>query len=109
MFINGGSDLFSATKTLYLDNAIIDKGGTSKIGQNFLGGEQYVGRLQDHYFYDQVLSNREIVELYTGKLPEVLTQTTCRCPSDYPRIKPFESHLCIKNGFPDDTSNKFLI
>lgn len=109
MFVNGGSDLFTATQTLYLESSIIDNGGSSRIGQNFLGNEQYVGRLQDHYFYKGILDNREIVEMYTGKLPELLTQTECRCPPDYPRVKPFENHLCIKNGFPDDTSNEFLI
>ncbi|CAD5123124.1 DgyrCDS11497 [Dimorphilus gyrociliatus] len=105
LFINGGLDLFSATQTIFLDSSIVDKGGTSKIGQNSMGNEQFVGRLQDIYFYHQVLTNREIIELYTGKLPEIPTQTKCRCPPDYPRVKPFFDHLCIKNGFPDDTKD----
>ncbi|KAK3603067.1 hypothetical protein CHS0354_015760 [Potamilus streckersoni] len=50
----------------------------------------------------------EIAEDYSGVLPKLRVQSSCRCPSAYPRVSPLKAHYCIKNGVPDNTENDLL-
>ena len=50
--------------------------------------------------------SREIEEVYNGSLPEVRSQSSCRCPPTHPRTVPDLTHFCIHNGVPDNTVDK---
>lgn len=43
-------------------------------------------------------TRREIAAVYSGVFPPVRIQSECRCPGTYPRVKPGQTHFCIKNG-----------
>ncbi|XP_033110841.1 usherin-like [Anneissia japonica] len=106
-FINGLEADGTAFDTKTLLGQILDSSnGQTRIGQRISGSNQYVGRMQDFYFYQYTLTNREIEELATGVFPEVHVQSDCRCPDSHPRINPVESRYCIPNGVSDTTSDQ---
>ena len=72
------------------------------------GTYQFLGRIQDFYFYGVTLTNREIEQEYSGIFPELRVQSECRCPASHPRVKPLKIHYCIKNGEPDNTNEDSL-
>ncbi|EGV92554.1 Usherin [Cricetulus griseus] len=47
------------------------------------------------------LTNREILELFSGDLPPLHIQPHCRCPGSHPRVHPLAQQYCIPNG-PED-------
>ncbi|ESN90081.1 hypothetical protein HELRODRAFT_91040 [Helobdella robusta] len=47
------------------------------------GLNQFIGRIQDFRFYDDALSNREIVQIHTGLLPISRIQSNCFCPASH--------------------------
>lgn len=49
---------------------------------------------------------REISEVYSSVLPVVRILNECRCPDDYPRIKPGKETICVRNGFPLDNGDE---
>ena len=51
---------------------------------------------------------REVIQVYSGELPEVRIQTSCRCPPTHPRIRPLHTRYCIRNGVPDNTGDEVL-
>lgn len=105
IFINGPGPNLTATTTVNLVRPVSDTIGTYRVGQNKNGTSQFVGRIQDFIIYTVALSNREISQLYTGVLPAVRVQSECQCPSTYPREKPGQTQLCIKNGVIPDTAD----
>ncbi|KAJ8400311.1 hypothetical protein AAFF_G00396940 [Aldrovandia affinis] len=79
-----------------------------RIGQSFNGSNQFMGRMQDFRFYPMTLTNREIVEVFSGSLPHLHTQSECRCPPSHPRVHPLVERYCIANGAEDTTNNRVL-
>uniref|UniRef100_A0A3P9BUF9 Usherin n=1 Tax=Maylandia zebra TaxID=106582 RepID=A0A3P9BUF9_9CICH len=51
---------------------------------------------------------REIVELYSGVLPELHVQSECRCPPTHPRVHPLIERYCIPNAVEDTTNDRVL-
>ncbi|XP_071962430.1 usherin-like isoform X2 [Antedon mediterranea] len=106
-FINGLEADGTAFDTRTLLGEIVDvNNGQTRVGQRVTGSDQYIGRMQDFYFYQYTLTNREIEQLATGTFPEVHVQSDCRCPDSHPRINPVESRYCIPNGVSDTTSDQ---
>lgn len=46
---------------------------------------------------------REIVELYSGVLPELHVQSECRCPPSHPRVHPLVERYSITTSHADNT------
>ncbi|KAL1769870.1 usherin, partial [Sigmodon hispidus] len=63
--------------------------------------EQFIGRMQDFRLYNVSLTNREILELFSGALPHLHIQPHCRCPGSHPRVHPLVQQYCIPNGADD--------
>ncbi|KAG7266034.1 hypothetical protein CRUP_020336 [Coryphaenoides rupestris] len=78
------------------------------VGLSSNGTNQFNGRMQDFRFYPAALTNREIVELHTGVLPRLHTQSECRCPPSHPRVHPLVERYCIPNAVEDTTANRVL-
>ncbi|KAJ3593676.1 hypothetical protein NHX12_006010, partial [Muraenolepis orangiensis] len=78
------------------------------VGLSSNGTNQFVGRMQDFRFYPAALTNREIVELYTGVLPRLHAQPECRCPPSHPRVHPLVERYCIPNAVEDTTEDRVL-
>ncbi|XP_013386515.1 usherin-like [Lingula anatina] len=109
VFLNGLGVGFAASDTYTLAGQIHNGTATEvRVGQAVNGSDQFLGRLQGFRFYPVTLTNREIEEVSSGVLPSVHLQTACRCPPSHPRVKPFRSRFCIKNGVPDNTINQVL-
>uniref|UniRef100_A0A4W6FW95 Usherin n=1 Tax=Lates calcarifer TaxID=8187 RepID=A0A4W6FW95_LATCA len=72
------------------------------------GSNQFIGRMQDFRFYPATLTNREIVEVYSGVLPELHVQSECRCPPSHPRVHPLVERYCIPNAVEDTTNDRVL-
>ncbi|NXO10183.1 USH2A protein, partial [Oriolus oriolus] len=96
------------SRTLMGIVADTDADGTVQIGQSFTGLEQFVGRMQDFRFYPVALTNREILEVFSGKFPHLHTQSECRCPGSHPRVHPLIQRYCIPNGADDTTNDRVL-
>ncbi|TNN67180.1 Usherin [Liparis tanakae] len=52
--------------------------------------------------------DREIVEVYSGVLPDLHAQSECRCPPSHPKVHPLVERYCIANGVEDTTSDRVL-
>ncbi|KAF5890044.1 usherin isoform X1, partial [Clarias magur] len=50
----------------------------------------------------------EIEEVYSGALPLLHAQTSCRCLPTHPRAHPVVERYCIPNGAEDTTNNRLL-
>ncbi|XP_078412490.1 usherin [Cetorhinus maximus] len=109
-FINGLEEDNTAFDTQLLTEQISDATTNAVIwiGQSLNGSEQFIGRMQDLRFYQTALSNREIHEVFSGKLPFIHTQTNCRCPGTHPRVHPLVQRYCIPNGAHDTTNDRVL-
>ncbi|XP_071790086.1 usherin-like isoform X2 [Asterias amurensis] len=105
-FINGLAADGTALDTQTLQGQMYDESNAIvRVGQRLTEGNQYLGRMQDFFVFQDTLTNREIVELATGSFPGVHAQSECRCPDSHPRINPLEDRLCLKNGEPDTTDD----
>jgi len=71
-----------------LSGSINDPGGIVRIGQSYAGSDQYEGLMQDVFVYTQALTNREVIEAFTGVLPPEYVASHCRCPPTHPKIYP---------------------
>uniref|UniRef100_A0A8D0L665 Usherin n=1 Tax=Sphenodon punctatus TaxID=8508 RepID=A0A8D0L665_SPHPU len=109
-FINGLEDDNTSFDSRILDGPIADPtaDGTLQIGQNLNGLEQFVGRMQDFRWYQTTLTNRDILEVFSGKFPYLHTQSECRCPGSHPRVHPLVQRYCIPNGADDTTNDRVL-
>ncbi|XP_070688414.1 usherin [Pempheris klunzingeri] len=86
----------------------ISEDGAMWVGLSSNGSNQFIGWMQDFRFYPATLTNREIVEVYSGVLPELHTQSECRCPPSHPRVHPLVERYCIPNGIEDITNDRVL-
>eukprot|EP00058_Branchiostoma_floridae_P024730 XP_002610220.1 hypothetical protein BRAFLDRAFT_76999 [Branchiostoma floridae] len=107
IFIDGTESDGTPYATLDLQGQITDAsaGTSSRIGLKLDGTQQFVGRLQELWFYNVALTNREVQEVYTGTFPELHADSSCRCPPSHPRINPLLERYCIRNGDPDTTAD----
>ncbi|XP_028396319.1 LOW QUALITY PROTEIN: usherin-like [Dendronephthya gigantea] len=84
-----------------LRNNIADVNGRAQIGQMFASDKpnNYSGLMQDIYFYNKALTNREVTEVYTGTFPSTYILSGCRCPPMHPKISSaLPGRKCAKNG-----------
>uniref|UniRef100_A0A673TE79 Usherin n=1 Tax=Suricata suricatta TaxID=37032 RepID=A0A673TE79_SURSU len=108
-FINGLEEDNTAFDARTLSGSIMDfASGTTQIGQSLNGLEQFVGRMQDFRLYQVALTNREILEVYSGNLLRLHTQSHCRCPGSHPRVHPSVQRYCIPNDEEDTTTERVL-
>ncbi|KAJ7402273.1 hypothetical protein BTVI_87954 [Pitangus sulphuratus] len=109
-FLNGWEDDNTPFDSRILTGTVADTDadGTLQIGQSFTGLEQFVGRMQDFRFYPVALTNRDILEVFSGKFPHLHTQSECRCPGSHPRVHPLIQRYCIPNGADDTTNDRVL-
>uniref|UniRef100_A0A3Q3E844 Usher syndrome 2A (autosomal recessive, mild) n=1 Tax=Hippocampus comes TaxID=109280 RepID=A0A3Q3E844_HIPCM len=68
----------------------------------------FIGRMQDFRFYPATLTNREIMEILSGDLPQLHSQSECRCPPTHPRVHPLVERYCIPNAVEDTTNDRVL-
>ncbi|XP_003474286.2 usherin isoform X2 [Cavia porcellus] len=108
-FINGVEEDNTAFHTGTLSGSLSDfASGTLQIGQSLNGLEKFVGRMQDFRLYQVALTNREILEVFSGDLPRLHIQSHCRCPSSHPRIHPLLQQYCVPNAVGDTTRHRML-
>ncbi|KAM4814939.1 usherin-like, partial [Thomomys bottae] len=106
-FFNGLEEDNKAYDVRTLTDTIEDfASSTIQIGQSSTGLEKFVGRMQDFRLYEVALTNREILEVFSGELPHLHTQPHCRCPGSHPRVQPFAQRYCIPNDAEDTTQNR---
>uniref|UniRef100_A0A3Q3IYQ0 Usher syndrome 2A (autosomal recessive, mild) n=1 Tax=Monopterus albus TaxID=43700 RepID=A0A3Q3IYQ0_MONAL len=110
VFLNGLEEDETPFDTRPLSVRLVDisEDATMWVGLGSNGSNQFIGRMQDFRFYPATLTNREIVELYSGALPELHTQSECRCPPSHPRVHPLVERYCIPNAVEDTTSDRVL-
>nr|XP_011759520.1 usherin isoform X1 [Macaca nemestrina] len=106
-FINGVEKDHTPFDARTLSGSITDfASGTVQIGQSLNGLEQFVGRMQDFRLYQVALTNREILEVFSGDLLRLHAQSHCRCPGSHPRVHPLAQRYCIPNDAGDTADNR---
>ncbi|XP_008295345.1 usherin-like, partial [Stegastes partitus] len=110
LFLDGLEEDGTPFDTQLLTTRLSDIGedGAMWVGLSSNGSNQFIGRMQDFRFYPATLTNREIVELYSGVLPELHVQSECRCPPSHPRVHPLVERYCIPNAVDDTTNDRVL-
>ncbi|XP_030233283.1 usherin [Gadus morhua] len=110
LFLDGLEEDGTPFDTRPLTSALRDvrEDSTMRVGLSSNGTNQFIGRMQDFRFYPTALTNREVVELYTGVLPPLHTQPECRCPPSHPRLHPLIERYCIPNAVGDTTADRAL-
>ncbi|XP_035991625.1 usherin [Fundulus heteroclitus] len=96
------------TKHLISTLSDISEYGAMWVGLSSNGSNQFIGRMWDFRFYPATLTNREIVQLYSGVLPKLHVQSECRCPPSHPRVHPLVERYCIPNAVEDTTNDRVL-
>ncbi|EHB00446.1 Usherin [Heterocephalus glaber] len=108
-FLNGVEEGNMAFDTRTLSGSIAHfASGTIQIGQSLNGLEQFVGRMQDFRLYQVALTNREVLEVFSGGLPRLHVQSHCRCPGSHPRVHPLLQQYCVPNGSGDTVRDRVL-
>uniref|UniRef100_F6UX68 Usherin n=1 Tax=Ornithorhynchus anatinus TaxID=9258 RepID=F6UX68_ORNAN len=108
-FIDGLEEDNTAFDTRTSNGPITDlASGTMTIGQSLNSLEQFVGRMQDFRLYQEALTNRDILEVFSGEFLSLHSQSDCRCPGSHPRVHPLVQRFCIPNGASDTTSERVL-
>ncbi|XP_073529681.1 usherin [Phyllobates terribilis] len=109
-FINGPEEDLTPFDTRFIIDPIAepDAGSFLRLGQSMNGAEQFVGRMQDFRLYQETLTNREILEVFSEKFLQLSIQSECRCPSSHPRLHPMDGKSCLPNGASSKTKNKVL-
>uniref|UniRef100_A0A3B1J7A9 Usher syndrome 2A (autosomal recessive, mild) n=1 Tax=Astyanax mexicanus TaxID=7994 RepID=A0A3B1J7A9_ASTMX len=95
-------------RTVFMSFFLGDSVGLHKHVTEFRRSNQFIGRMQDFRFYPQTLTNREIEEVFSGRLPQLHVQPSCRCPPSHPRVHPLVERYCIPNSADDTTNNRVL-
>nr|XP_061796460.1 usherin-like [Nerophis lumbriciformis] len=110
LFLNGLEEDGTPFETQSLAGRLYDSSddSTMRVGLSSKGSNQFMGRMQDFRFYPATLTNREIVEIYLGVLPQLHTQSECRCPPTHPRVHPLVERYCIPNAVEDTTNDRVL-
>ncbi|XP_077569166.1 usherin [Stigmatopora nigra] len=108
LFLNGLEEDGTPFDTQYLVSRLYDinEDSTMRVGLSSEGSNQFMGRMQDFRFYPSTLTNREIVEIYLGLLPQLHSQSECRCPPTHPRVHPLVERYCIPNAVEDTTNDR---
>uniref|UniRef100_F6UDP9 Usherin n=1 Tax=Monodelphis domestica TaxID=13616 RepID=F6UDP9_MONDO len=108
-FINGLEDDHTAFDVRTLHGPVTDLApGAVRIGQSSKGSEQFIGRMQDFRLYQVALPNRDILEIFSGELLYLHTQSECRCPVSHPRVHPLVQRYCLPNDADDTTNDRVL-
>ncbi|KAK2920361.1 hypothetical protein Q8A73_002565 [Channa argus] len=110
VFLNGLEEDGTPFDTQPLTARLVDisEDAAMWVGLSSNGSNQFTGWMQDIRFYPATLTNREIVELYSGVLPTLHTQSECRCPPSHPRVHPLVERYCIPNAVEDTTNDRVL-
>ncbi|KAM9408306.1 LOW QUALITY PROTEIN: usherin [Pholidichthys leucotaenia] len=110
LFLNGTEHDGTPYSTQHLTTRLTDISEDSAmwVGLSSKGSNQFIGRMQDFRFYPATLTNREVMELYSGILPELHVQSECRCPPSHPRVHPLIERYCIPNAVEDTTNDRVL-
>ncbi|KAM9860567.1 LOW QUALITY PROTEIN: usherin [Aulostomus maculatus] len=110
LFLNGLEEDGTPFETHPLTTRLLDNShdSTMWVGLSSNGSNQFIGRIQDFRFYPATLTNREIVEVYSGVLPLLHSQSECRCPPSHPRVHPLVERYCIRNAVVDTTNDRVL-
>ncbi|KAK2854220.1 hypothetical protein Q5P01_006881 [Channa striata] len=110
VFLNGLEDDGTPFDTQALSARLLDisEDAAMWVGLGSNGSNQFIGWMQDFRFYPATLTNREIVELYSGVLPALHAQSECRCPPSHPRVHPLVERYCIPNAVEDTTNDRVL-
>ncbi|KAM7423873.1 hypothetical protein PAMA_000303 [Pampus argenteus] len=110
LFFNGLEEDGTPFDTKPLTTSLYDisEDGAMWVGLSSNGSNQFIGRMQDFRFYPATLTNREIVEVYSGVLPQLHSQSECRCPPSHPRVHPLVERYCIPNAVEDTTNDRVL-
>ncbi|XP_061670381.1 usherin isoform X4 [Syngnathoides biaculeatus] len=108
LFLNGLEEDGTPFETQSLPTRIHDRNedSTMRVGLSSKGSNQFMGRMQDFRFYPTTLTNREVVEIYSGVLPQLHSQSECRCPPTHPRVHPLVKRYCIPNAAEDTTNDR---
>ncbi|KAM3930149.1 usherin [Leptodactylus fuscus] len=109
-FINGPEEHLTPFDTRFLIDPIYEPSTWSllRLGQSINGSGQFVGRMQDFRLYQEALTNREILEVFSEKFLQVPIQSECRCPSSHPRLHLLDGRFCFPNGVHNTTKDKVL-
>ncbi|XP_075060358.1 usherin [Mixophyes fleayi] len=109
-FINGPNEDLKAFDSRHLTDPIhnISSEGYIRLGQNINGSEQFIGRMQDFRLYQEALTNREILEVFSDKFLHLPIQSECRCPGSHPRLDHRTGSYCLPNGVDEATKDKVL-
>nr|XP_057944950.1 usherin isoform X3 [Doryrhamphus excisus] len=110
LFLNGLEEDGTPFETQSLATRLhdSDEDSTMRVGLCSKGSNQFMGWMQDFRFYPSTLTNREIVEIYSGALPQLHSQSECRCPPTHPRVHPLVERYCIPNAVEDTTNDRVL-
>ncbi|XP_051920397.1 usherin isoform X1 [Hippocampus zosterae] len=110
LFLNGLEEDGTPFETHSLPARLADSNedSTMRVGLSSKGSNQFIGRMQDFRFYPATLTNREIMEIFSGDLPQLHSQSECRCPPTHPRVHPLVERYCIPNAAEDTTNNRVL-
>ncbi|XP_075719450.1 usherin [Rhinoderma darwinii] len=109
-FINGPEEDLTPFDARFLIDPVYEPATENflTIGQSINGSDQFIGRMQDFRLYQEALTNREILEVFSEKFLHVPIQSECRCPSSHPRLHPLEGRSCLPNGVYNKTKDKVL-
>ncbi|XP_069811529.1 usherin [Dendropsophus ebraccatus] len=109
-FMDGPEEDLTPFEARFLIDPIYEPatGSFIRLGQSINGSNQFIGRMQDFRLYQEALTNREILEVFSGKFPQVPIQSECRCPGSHPRLHPLEGNYCLPNGVYNTTKDKVL-
>ncbi|NP_067383.3 usherin precursor [Mus musculus] len=106
-FVDGLEENSTAFDTRTLHDSVTDSvSSVIQVGQSLNGSEQFVGRMQDFRLYNVSLTNREILEVFSGDFPHLHIQPHCRCPGSHPRVHPSVQQYCIPNGAGDTPEHR---
>ncbi|KAM4744036.1 usherin isoform 3-T3 [Anableps anableps] len=110
LFLDGLEEDDTPFDTKHLIHALSDirEYGAMWVGLSSNGSNHFIGQMQDFRFYPTTLTNREIVQLYSGIMPKLHVQSDCRCPPSHPRVHPLVERYCIPNAVEDTTNNRVL-
>ncbi|CAG11042.1 unnamed protein product, partial [Tetraodon nigroviridis] len=111
LFLDGLEEDGTPFDTQVLSTRMSDRsedGAAMWVGLSSNGSNQFIGWMRDFRFYPATLSNREIMEVYSGVLPKLHAQSECRCPQTHPRVHPLIERYCISNGVEDTTNDRVL-
>ncbi|KAG8584399.1 hypothetical protein GDO81_008814 [Engystomops pustulosus] len=73
-----------------------------------VSSDQFIGWMQDFRLYQEAITNREILEVFSEKFLQVPIQSDCRCPGSHPRLHLPDGRSCLPNGVSNTTKDRVL-